>query len=58
VDGGDWAAAAPDSGMFDSPSEDFTITTPNLSLGSHKVEVQAIDAAGNAATATVDVKVS
>lgn len=58
VDGGDWAAAEPDSGMFDSPTEEFTITTPNLSTGSHKVEVQAIDAAGNAATATVDVKVS
>ena len=58
VDGGDWSAASPDSGMFDSPSEDFTITTPNLSVGSHKIEVQAIDAAGNAATATVDVKVS
>lgn len=58
VDGGGWAAAAPDSGMFDSPTEDFTITTANLSLGSHKVEVQAIDAAGNATSQTVDVKVS
>ncbi len=58
VDGGDWAAAEPDNGIFDSPSEDFTITTPSLSLGEHKVEVQAIDAAGNATSATVEVKVS
>lgn len=58
VDGGDWAAASADSGMFDSQSEEFTITTPNLTTGSHKVEVQAIDAAGNAANATVEVQVS
>ena len=58
VDGGDWSAASADSGMFDSPSEDFTVTTPSLSTGAHKVEVQAIDAAGNASSATVEVKVS
>ena len=58
VDGGDWAAASPDTGMFDSPTEEFTVTTPSLATGSHKVEVQAIDAAGNAASATVEVKVS
>jgi hypothetical protein len=58
VDGGDWAAASPASGMFSSPSEDFTITTPSLTAGAHKVEVQAIDTAGNAASATVEVKVS
>ena len=57
VDGGDWSAASADSGMFDSPTENFTVTTPILATGSHKVEVQAIDAAGNAASATVDVKV-
>ncbi len=58
VDGGEWAAASSDSGMFDSPSEEFTITTSSLSTGSHKVEVQAIDAAGNASDQTVEVKVS
>jgi len=58
VDGGDWAAASADSGMFDSSSEDFTIKTPSLTTGAHRVEVQAIDAAGNAASATVEVKVS
>lgn len=58
VDGGEWAAAAADSGLFGSPTENFTITTSELSAGTHKVEVQAIDAAGNAASATVEVKVS
>ena len=58
VDGGEWAAASPDTGMFDSSSEEFTVTTPSLTVGKHKVEVQAIDAAGNAASATVEVKVS
>lgn len=58
VDGGDWAAASANSGMFDSPTAEFTITTPSLATGSHKVEVQAIDAAGNAASTTVEVKVS
>jgi len=58
VDGGDWSAASADNGIFDSPSEDFTITTPSLSTGSHKVEVQAVDTAGNASSKTVEVKVS
>jgi len=58
VDGGDWAAAMADNGMFDSPNESFTIKTTSLSSGTHKVEVQAIDAAGNATSQTVEVKVS
>ena len=58
VDGGAWAAAAPADGVFDSPYEQFTITTDSLAVGDHKVEAEAIDAAGNASTATVDVKVS
>ena len=58
VDGGKWMAAVCDDGMFDSSYESFTVTTGDLSTGSHKVEVQAIDAAGNAASGTVEVKVS
>lgn len=58
VDDGDWAAASPNDAIFDSPTEDFTINTPSLSTGTHKVEVQAIDAAGNASSATVEVKVT
>ncbi len=58
VDGGPWNAAAADDGVFDSPEESFTITTGSLSTGKHKVEVEAIDKAGNSASQTVEVKVS
>ncbi|HEX5323372.1 MAG TPA: Ig-like domain-containing protein, partial [Capsulimonadaceae bacterium] len=48
----DWSAAAADSGLFDTRSGEFTITTPALSVGAHTVTVQAIDQAGNTAQAT------
>ena len=58
IDGGDWAAAVPDDGMCDSPYETFSVVTGSLSAGKHKLEVEAIDAAGNATTQTVEVNVS
>ena len=58
VDGASWIATTPEDGVFDSPSEAFTLTTDNLTTGKHKVEVQAVDSAGNASTETVEVKVS
>ena len=58
VDGAVWTATTPEDGIFDSPSESFTLTTDNLTTGKHKVEVQAIDSAGNASTETVEVNVS
>ena len=57
VDTGSWMAATAVDGMFDSSSEEFTLTTESLAVGDHKVEVQAVDAAGNAASSTVEVKV-
>ncbi len=57
ADGGDPVAAQADDGLFDSPSEGWTLTLPALSSGSHKVEVQALDQAGNSATQTVTVSV-
>lgn len=57
IDGGDWMAAAADDGMFDSPYEGFTVTTDKFKPGVYKVEIQAVDAAGNASTATIEVKV-
>lgn len=56
VDGGAWVSAAPDDGMFDSPEERFTVVTDVLASGTRKVEVQAVDAAGNASSETVEVK--
>lgn len=58
VDGGQWTAAAPGDGMFDSPYEVFGATTGDLASGTHKVDIEAVDAAGNASTKTVEVKVS
>lgn len=57
VDGGDPVAAAATDGLFDSTAESFTLTLPILTSGSHKIEVQAIDQAGNTASQTVTVVV-
>jgi hypothetical protein len=48
---GEWSAARADDGLFDSPTETFTLTTrAPLAPGAHAIEVQAIDEAGNATT--------
>ena len=57
VDTGEWSAASPGNGMFDELTEDFSFTIPKLIRGKHSIEVQAIDAAGNAATEIVSVDV-
>jgi len=57
VDGGDPIAAAADDGLFDSRSEPWTLSLPALSSGPHKIEVQALDQAGNKATQTLNVTV-
>ena len=57
VDGGDWMAARADDGIFDSTTEAFMLTTAPLSSGSHTVEVQAQDEAGNTATEKTTVLV-
>ncbi|MGC8668109.1 MAG: hypothetical protein ACP5VE_08355 [Chthonomonadales bacterium] len=58
VDGGEWLAAAPADGIFDSSLERFRIETGPLSKGSHSIEVKAFNAAGNSSTdkCTVEVK--
>lgn len=57
VDGGQWMAASPTDGIFDSPYEAFELTVENLSAGEHNLEVQAVDTAGNVAKDTVKIKV-
>ena len=57
VDGGDPVAASADDGLFDSPREPWTLTLAALSSGPHKIEVQALDQAGNKAVQTVTVTV-
>ncbi len=55
IDGGDPVAASADDGLFDSPSEAWSLTLPPLPVGKHSVEVQAVDTAGNTVTKTVEV---
>ena len=57
ADGGDYVAALADDGLFDSTLEPFTLTLGPLPAGTHTVEVQAIDMAGNATTQKVSVVV-
>jgi hypothetical protein len=57
VDNGDWAAAAAEDGLFDSPEEPFTITTDALSAGNHTIEIRATDSAGNSSTEKIPVTV-
>jgi hypothetical protein len=57
IDEGDWATAAAADGIFDSQIEGFTIGTQPLTKGSHTLEIEAIDQAGNSATAKVAVTV-
>ncbi len=57
VNNGDWMAAAPVDGFYDSPTESFKLETLPLSNGEYKLEVQAIDTAGNSRTETVSVTV-
>ncbi|MCE5198843.1 hypothetical protein LLG39_07695 [bacterium] len=56
VNGGSWIAAAPEDGVFDSPYESFAITADGIVRGTSKIEIQAVDSAGNASTQTVEVK--
>ncbi len=58
VDGGEWRLLAPADGLFDDRREKFTFRTPDkLGAGAHVVAVRAIDAAGNLAAGSVQLKV-
>jgi hypothetical protein len=47
VDASVWMNASPAEGLFDSSVEGFTFTVPQLSDGSHTIEVRALNTAGN-----------
>lgn len=57
VDDGEWQAAIPVDGIFDSPNEKWKIVTDTLESGEHKIEVKASDEVGNHGTAETKVKV-
>ena len=57
VDNGQWMAARAGDGIFDGATEAFSLQTTPLDSGSHTVEVQAQDEAGNRAAQTATVSV-
>ncbi len=58
IDGGDWQPFAPRDGVFDDPSEDFTVQLPKaLSSGAHSLAVRAVDAADNVGAVQVTFRV-
>lgn len=57
IDGGDWFAAAPTDGLFDSMREAFTIETLPLTSGKHTIEVEAFNSAGGKSLEKLEVTV-
>ncbi len=57
IDGGDWFAAAPTDGLFDSMREAFTLETLPLSSGKHTLEVEAFNAAGGKSLEKIEVTI-
>jgi hypothetical protein len=55
VDSGDWTAATPDDGLFDSGSESFQFVTSPVSKGKHTVEVLGFNSAGEHSSIKVEV---
>jgi hypothetical protein len=57
VDNGEWMAAAPVDGIYDSRDEAFRVVTLPLKTGEHKLEIQAIDTAGSTKIEVVTVTI-
>jgi sugar lactone lactonase YvrE len=58
VDGGEWQPIAPRDGIFDDPSEDFTVKLPaGLQPGAHSLAIRAVDAADNVGAVQVTFRV-
>jgi hypothetical protein len=57
VDGGEWVAAVPKDGLFDSPQESFTATTQPLASGKHTIEVEVFNTAGGRSSQKLEVQV-
>ncbi len=58
VDGGEWKLVSPSDGLFDDRRERFSFRAPErLGAGAHVVAVRAVDAAGNLAASSVQVRV-
>ncbi|MDH4180118.1 MAG: hypothetical protein OEV33_06365, partial [Armatimonadota bacterium] len=53
VDDGDWLAAIPEDGIFDSQYEAIVLDRARLPEGSHEITLRARDAAGNVTSKTL-----
>jgi len=53
IDEGEWLAAMPEDGIFDSQLENILLDLARLPEGAHPVEVRVRDAAGNVASGTL-----
>lgn len=52
VDGGFWRSVNAADGSFDEAEEEFTFTTPRLSIGTHSVQVSSRNSVGNVNSST------
>lgn len=57
IDGGDWFAAAPVDGLFDSRNDSFTVETTPLTPGKHTIEVEAFNAAGGKSLEKIEITI-
>src|SRR5262249_55419695 len=57
IDSGEGVAAFPTDGIFDSPTETFTIKLPDLKPGPHTLAVRVADEADNIGAAAVTFRV-
>ncbi len=57
IDGGDWFAAAPKDGLYDSMHEGFTVQTIPLTPGKHTIDVEAFNAAGGKSLEKLEVTI-
>ncbi len=55
IDGGDWASATADDGIFDSGSEGFQFSTVSLSPGKHSIEVMTFNSAAEHSSIKLEV---
>lgn len=58
IDGGDWQPFSPKDGIFDDPTEEFSVKLPSgLARGGHSLAVRAVDAADNVGAIQLNFRV-
>jgi WD40 repeat protein len=58
LDGGEWTLAAPTGNVSDSPTENYEVSTSNVTSGEHTIAVRAYDRFENVGSAKTTVTVS